>query len=765
MKLYVTRILVSCYTSIVMVGVLPAGKGNAHEPGVATDFTVPELPGTIYYSFEGSTQYDRFSSSTDTVFPLFFSDAFGTYLFGTAKQTFHSRHGANEFNYGIGIRQLFLDSFIIGLNFFYDKRKSPTHHFHYQRGYGFEFLSEYLDARFNYYDPVNKPRRLGSAQGFYLGSNGVMRWETTAYEEALEGFDFEIGGPLPVKHLKTRVYTGASFYDSKISQDIRFFNIRTETRLTDWFLLDFSVKIPDNHNTFNDDDRVYFTGGFRIEIPFELGNLFPKKNPICRNARNPKLKQRLFQRVVRDLDIQTRAKENVDTHVEKNLIYIDNRNQSGVEDGSLAHPFSSLTNALASSQYSHIKSLYVFKGDGSAYTGNYTLTDGTLLWGSGSAGLYNIPTQGYPLLQGAGTDPTVTIAGNTEITGLQISGAGGNNGIYGRSLENVLIHDTIISGNQTGIYIDSAVDNVRIIGNTIQNNSADGIYCYEPQKISIIGNTISGNGDGIELFHPLNDILISGNCIENNTDDGIYAFMIEEITISDNTISNNANGIRLYEYDVLSDITMSNNAVSGNTSNDTVISDSPGFSLTSALFYEYYNDYTLGVNPNDVSNWFVFGLEHLDRYVVGNADNKWLNIIFDSPAGGVPPAWVSYGLGQQHEWNPNKDFTAATIQFDISSDLAGSISNILAVQVTAICNETGTLKTFRTPDANLLTVPSAADGWVPVSVNASDLSYNEAGWATPDLTQVQKVEILFLQTTNDFVAAGNIYIDNFKATK
>ena len=64
-----------------------------------------------------------------------------------------------------------------------------------------------------------------------------------------------------------------------------------------------------------------------------------------------------------------------------------------------------------------------------------------------------------------------------------------------------------------------------------------------------------------------------------------------------------------------------------------------------------------------------------------------------------------------------------------------------------------------------MTIPSAGDGWVNISVNATDLTYNEAGWATPDFTKVEKVELLFLQTSNDFTANGNIYIDNFKANE
>ena len=189
-----------------------------------------------------------------------------------------------------------------------------------------------------------------------------------------------------------------------------------------------------------------------------------------------------------------------------------------------------------------------------------------------------------------------------------------------------------------------------------------------------------------------------------------------------------------------------------------------GFDLKETLFIEDYDAYTLGVDPNTVSNWQVFGLEHTDRYVIGDAQEKYLDIIFNSPSGGVPPAWVSFGLTQSAGWNPKKDFSSATIQFDISSDLASAVDDVIAVQITAICNQTSTLKTFRNTDANLLTVPASSSGWVTLSIDASDLTYNESWWATPDLSQVEKIEILFLQTATDFVASGNVYIDNFMAT-
>ena len=189
------------------------------------------------------------------------------------------------------------------------------------------------------------------------------------------------------------------------------------------------------------------------------------------------------------------------------------------------------------------------------------------------------------------------------------------------------------------------------------------------------------------------------------------------------------------------------------------------FELKSSIFIEDYEAYSYGIDPNTVSNWLVFGLEHTDRYVLGDSENKYVDISFNSPSGGVPPAWVSFGLSQSTGWSPYKDFSSANIKFDINTDLSSAVDDVIAVQITAICNETSTLKTFRNTDANLLTIPASASGWGTLSIDASALTYNESWWATPDLTQVEKVEILFLQTATDFVASGNVCIDNFMAVE
>ena len=187
-------------------------------------------------------------------------------------------------------------------------------------------------------------------------------------------------------------------------------------------------------------------------------------------------------------------------------------------------------------------------------------------------------------------------------------------------------------------------------------------------------------------------------------------------------------------------------------------------SQTITLIEENYNSYSIGSDPNLSSDWFAFGLERLSQVVQGANGDNWIDIAFSSPSG-IAPAWCSFGLAQLEAWTTVKDFTDATIKLDIKTDLSQSISNVMALEVFAVCNETGLVESFRIPDANLIALPSSSEGWVNVEIDISELTHNESAWKTPDYSQIEKVQVLFLQTATDIVDTGTVSIDNFKVEK
>ncbi len=234
----------------------------------------------------------------------------------------------------------------------------------------------------------------------------------------------------------------------------------------------------------------------------------------------------MLERVVRDIDVQTASgkQKNIDPDVE--IIYADNSNTSGTEDGSLEHPYSTLSGALASPRYGEGKYVYVFKGDGTA-TGyddpaNYTLENNVTLWGSGYNGGYNgIPVSGYPLI-----DSIVQLANGNTVTGCQLQGS---TGILGwlTDVGTINIHHNQFDGNTSGgvILRPSATSTVTISNNLFNGNgtASSSAILLQPQggamSADISNNTIDSFDWGIRMTLTTQTInaKIMRNTITNNT--------------------------------------------------------------------------------------------------------------------------------------------------------------------------------------------------------------------------------------------------------
>ena len=175
------------------------------------------LPTKLRLSTQVSTE-DRYIFYLDYLLPLYYSQDKTTLFYFNPKKVYSSPK-AEELNLGLGFRHIFssddYEDFILGVHFFYDKKYSANKAWHYQRGYGLEFLSKPFDFRFNYYQPINDARSVDTTYSF--GSSSLIY--TNSMEEPLEGFDFELGFPLYPEKLKTRLYLGGFFYDSKLAED------------------------------------------------------------------------------------------------------------------------------------------------------------------------------------------------------------------------------------------------------------------------------------------------------------------------------------------------------------------------------------------------------------------------------------------------------------------------------------------------------------------------------------------------------------------
>ncbi|MBF0511231.1 MAG: inverse autotransporter beta domain-containing protein [Candidatus Omnitrophica bacterium] len=113
----------------------------------------------VQVSAYGSTsKSERAMYTTDFIVPLYYSANKDTLLFYNPKDTF-TTPTANEMHQGLGIRHIFDDQFILGVNAFFDRRQTNvdgTAVWSSQTGIGVEYLSHPLDVRANWYKPTTR---------------------------------------------------------------------------------------------------------------------------------------------------------------------------------------------------------------------------------------------------------------------------------------------------------------------------------------------------------------------------------------------------------------------------------------------------------------------------------------------------------------------------------------------------------------------------------------------------------------------------------
>ncbi len=369
------------------------------------------------------------------------------------------RDEESEMNLGAGYRQMIGDHrMIAGLNAYYDRRETEANNQFHQAGFGAEFLSEWVDARVNYYLPENDIKDAGKTESLdsyeydaraydwdkpYARGNAAIQKGTridsrilaqtyshVGYEEqAMEGFDCEVGVRLPIPLVQdwseVKLFAGYYSFDNDLSSTVEGWKGRLEVRAVPALLLDAEV--------FEDDDlngSSYYVGA-RMQVPFDMGAWAAGKNPFAgtfaafkparRNAARP-FDHRLTEMVMRDPRVQASVSEPTETveftvqevlkQVRKpvvdtlsdSLIYVDRDNTSGVEDGSYEHPFSTIGEGLEAAG-GDFNTVYVFDS-ATPYTElNIIRKDGISLIGSGSGlaanGGRRFATGIYPVLSGA----------------------------------------------------------------------------------------------------------------------------------------------------------------------------------------------------------------------------------------------------------------------------------------------------------------------------------------------------------------------------
>lgn len=242
------------------------------------------------------------------------------------------------------------------------------------------------------------------------------------------------------------------------------------------------------------------------------------------------------------------------------IVYVDNANDSGIEDGSFEHPFSTIQKAIDLAHKDNTL-IYIRKGNGPYFVEEGILVDiadtkNLILWGSGyNKGFPGIAdTAGYPILQSStlGRERPLYIRDSENITiiGLDLRG-GQQNVIYAAGAKSLTIKHCIISGAEipdgeiwtrtSGILIyafgsgDISSD-ITITDNIFFDNDTGGI------NLSVFGNPTYGYESTIE------NVLIARNTFYQTQDAEyrmflpiiceIWCGLMQNVVIEENDMNN-----------------------------------------------------------------------------------------------------------------------------------------------------------------------------------------------------------------------------------
>ncbi|MCK5013057.1 MAG: inverse autotransporter beta domain-containing protein [Candidatus Omnitrophica bacterium] len=129
-------------------------------------------------------------------------------------------------NLGVGYRRLMADNTVLlGTNVFFDYENE---HRHYRAGVGLEGYFNRLESRLNTYFGLS-PTRVSKIVG-----------ASTYYERAVDGLDWEIGGPTPYMNW-IKVYGGGYWYDYKKFDNKTGWRARTEFSPLSFLTVNFLV--------------------------------------------------------------------------------------------------------------------------------------------------------------------------------------------------------------------------------------------------------------------------------------------------------------------------------------------------------------------------------------------------------------------------------------------------------------------------------------------------------------------------------------------
>lgn len=211
----------------------------------------------------------------------------------------HSRISLKDdrptYNFGLGLRELFNEKLLLGGNIFYDYQDL---HKHSRLGIGGEYITQGLEARLNTYWRIVNAR--------IVSENDSEK----TIEKVANGFDGEIGGPVPFFRILS-VYGGGYWYHFDHFQNKYGWMARSELKPNNCTRLTL--------NLYNDTKRggmsYSLEGAVNLKFTsFAWSDILADLGEMNKTYAKADLKEKMLDRVVRDFDITVvTTKENKTT--------------------------------------------------------------------------------------------------------------------------------------------------------------------------------------------------------------------------------------------------------------------------------------------------------------------------------------------------------------------------------------------------------------------------------------------------------------------
>lgn len=189
------------------------------------------------------------------------------------------------YNLGLGLRKIFRETYLLGINSFYDYQDL---HKHSRAGVGFEAVSDRgIEGRINTYIRISHKHLVNQDEA------------NEYYEKVANGLEWEFGAPLP--YLPAfKIYGGGNWYNFEHFKNKYGWQMRLEYTPIKYSRLDFIIhddtKSKETDYRFEGAITFAFTSFSLADIIKDMGgsrNPYPKIN----------LRDKTLERVVRDFDI------------------------------------------------------------------------------------------------------------------------------------------------------------------------------------------------------------------------------------------------------------------------------------------------------------------------------------------------------------------------------------------------------------------------------------------------------------------------------